>query len=571
MFRAALAAVLVCAAPAVAAPRDELLRVTPPDAALVVVIQNARDHARTLLASPFAEWFPFTAVGKKLLGSPQLTQLREFGTVVLPALGTTPQALLDDVLGDAVAFAYSPAPPDRPADERAVILVRPRKPEALAKIIDALNDIQTKSGELKGVARRGHNGAEYFERQRPEGGGSEFYCFSGGVFAFSSSEADVRSVLDRGKAAAKDAVPELVSRMQKLGVADAVGVMLVNPRALDAEVKARVAAARPEEKRFLDRFAEVWAGLESAAVAASLDADLELSLALRFHPEKLPADLKKWLVGPREWGAAAALIPKDSLFGIAGHARAAELIDLVASVAPVPPGKPGVKELIARTLGPVVGRDNLPLVLDALGPNAAVWAGPPADGSFLPTLVAAVEITGGGADRAKAEKALAEAVGFGFRAARVAYNLRHEDQIELKEEKDDATGVEVTSLVNEKGFPPGFRPSFALTRGYLVLATSPDAVKKFRPPAADAAPKAGPAVLARVSGVRSRAYLQAHGEKLATFLSGLGLGDAGQLRGHAVGLSAVLELIDTAELTARDIENGVRLSLRVTPTKPLKR
>ena len=43
-------------------------------------------------------------------------------------------------------------------------------------------------------------------------------------------------------------------------------VVLVNPRALDAEVKARVAAAKPEEKRLLERFAEVWTALDSAKI-----------------------------------------------------------------------------------------------------------------------------------------------------------------------------------------------------------------------------------------------------------------------------------------------------------------
>ena len=35
---------------------------------------------------------------------------------------------------------------------------------------------------------------------------------------------------------------------------------------------------------------------------------------------------------------ASALIPKDALFGVAGHIRAVELIDFVASLAPVEAG-----------------------------------------------------------------------------------------------------------------------------------------------------------------------------------------------------------------------------------------
>jgi hypothetical protein len=571
MNRPALAIVVALAysAPAAAGPRDDLLRVAPPDAALVVVVQNARSHVQQLLTSPFAEWFPSTEIGKKLLGSEQAKQLRAAAGVVLPAIGTTPQALLEDVFGDAVAFAYSPAPPDKPGDERAVILIRPRKPETLAKIIETLNAIQTQQGEVKVVTRRLHMGAEYFERQKPNGGG-EFYCLRDGVFAFSSSEADIKAVIGRQRAPAKDGPPELVARMQQLGVQDAVAVVLVNPRPLDAEVRAKVAAANPESRRFLGRFAEVWAGLESAAFYASLDAELEIGVALRFHPDKLPADLKPWLVGPRGGNAAEALIPKDALLGVAGHVRASELLDLIASVAPTPPDKPGVREWVAQALGPIVGRDNLPVVLNSLGPNWAAWAEPPAEGAFLPTLVAAVELTGDAEARAKAEKALTEAVRFGFQTARIAYNHHHADQVELVEEKDAASGVTVTSLVNDKGFPPGFRPSFGLTRGYLVLATNPESIRRFRPPAPGATQAKGQATLARFSGAQSRDYLRTHGDRLSGFLAGAGVGDEKSLRQHIEGLAAVLELVDSAELVARDVESGVKLSVKVKAAKPLK-
>ena len=50
--------------------------------------------------------------------------------------GQYPDDLLADVFGDAVAFAYTPAPPDDPKGERALFLVHPRKPETLAKLVE---------------------------------------------------------------------------------------------------------------------------------------------------------------------------------------------------------------------------------------------------------------------------------------------------------------------------------------------------------------------------------------------------------------------------------------------------
>jgi hypothetical protein len=564
--------VLLLAGPVAAAPRDELLRVAPTDTAIVIVVQNARDHYRNLSESPFVQWFPTTAIGKKLLESADLKQLRESAAMIFAQLGTTPDALIDDVLGDAVGFAYSPGPPGRPGEERALILVRPRKPDALQKLLDRVNELQTKSGELKGIARKEHAGATYFERQKPEGA-SEFYCFRGDVFAFSPSEADVKAFIDRDKAEppVSEKAPELVARMRKLGVADAAAVVLINPRPLDAEVKARVAAARPDEKRFLTKFAEVWAGLDSAAVYLVLDRHLELGVSLRFQPDKLPADAKKWLAAFRERSAAGHLIPKDALFGVAGHFRAADLIDLVAALAPVEPGKPGVKEWIDQALGSVIDRDKLSLILNALGPDWAIWAEPPVKGAYLPTLVAAIEISGEPEDRAKAEKALLEALDFGFRMARFAYNAKHADQVELKEEKDPKTGAVIKSLVSEKGFPPGFRPSFAVVKGYLVLATSPEAIKRFEPPAPANPVAPGHTTLAKLSGTRTREYLLVHGPKLAKTLADLGVGDEKKLAEHIEALAGVLELVESAEVITRPDENGLQIAVRVYPAKPLKK
>jgi hypothetical protein len=562
---ATILVLLLAVTPVQAGPRDELLRVAPPDAALLVVVQNAKSHIRNLNESPFVEWFPSTDIGKKLLLSVDLKQLRTVGDTVLPALGTTSQSLLDDVLGDAMAFAYSPG---KEGEERAVILIRPGKPDTLAKIIDKLNELQTKGGELKSVVKHAHAGAEYFERQKPEGSG-EFYCFRNGVFAFSSNESDIKAVLDRDKSEAKDKPPALVSRMEKLGVANAAVAVLVNPRPLDAELKAKIATAKPDDQRLLQRFEEIWVGLEFAAISVSLDKDAEIGLSLRFHPEKVPASVKPWLIGPRDFKAAERLIPEKAMVGFAGHARASELLDLVAWLAPMPPGKPGVKEWAAKTFGAVIGQDKLPLVMDSLGPNWAVWAELPVKEGFLPTLVAAVEVTGDGEKRTQAEKTLLQAVEFGFQTVRVAYNSKHTDQVELKESRD-ADGVVIKSLVNDKGFPPGFRPSFALVRGHIVLATSPDAIRQFQVPTRGDSPK-DYATLAKFSGVQTRAYLQTHGEKLAEFLSKILTNDEKATREHIQSLTAVLELVDSVELTHRDIENGLKLAVRVKPAKPLKK
>jgi hypothetical protein len=244
------------------------------------------------------------------------------------------------------------------------------------------------------------------------------------------------------------------------------------------------------------------------------------------------------------------------------------LIETLAALVP-DDGKQGVRSGLEQLVGPVIGRDKLQAVLDTIGPNWGLWATPPADGDgFLPVAVAAIQVRTDGPDGAAAAKALADGVEFGFRMARFAYNSSHPDQIDLREAKDgDAV---LRSLVNDKAFPAGFRPSFALKGGYLLLATSPEAIKAFRPPAA--APKSGGEVpLVRVSGTAARAYLLAHRGPLAKFLADAGAGSEPEVLTHLDQFAAVLELFDRVELLARGDDASARLTIRVTFAKPLKK
>ncbi|HSQ55823.1 MAG TPA: hypothetical protein VLM40_08750 [Gemmata sp.] len=554
-----------------AGPRDELLRVAPPDAALVLVLQDAREHVRNLRDSPFAAWLPTTAVGKKLLGSQNLKLLTQASGNIFAGLGTTPNELLQDVVGDAVAFAFSPAPPGRPKEERAILLIRPRKAEALEKLIAKLNEVQMQSGEVKRIESRMHSGAEYFARHHGADA-AQFYCFRGSVFAFSTSEADIRALIDRDKTSpsVKEKVPVLVSRMAELGTVDAAGVILVNPRALDAQVDAQVASASPKSKRFLEKFRDVWSGIDSAAAYVALDKAAEVGLSVRFKVDKLPPDARRFLAGLLAPSAAESMIPGDALFGVAVHCRAPEIIDLVAGMAPVEPGKPGVKKWLEETVGPVVGRETLPLVLDALGPKMAMWATRPQKDAFMPTFVAAIELNGSGERRAKAEDAILVGAQAAFTLVRLGYNTSHSDQIALVRETDEKTGSAIHSLINEKGFPAGFSPSFAIQRGYLVLASHPEAIRRFQPPGPERG-AAGHRTLARFSGIESRTYLQMHGEKLASFLHEIGAGEEPAIRGQLATISDVLELFDSGEIIARGDEHSLRIALRIRPAKPLKK
>lgn len=563
-----LALALTLSLPATAAPpRDEALRLAPDDFALVAVVQNLRDHATAVGQSQFAEWFPTTSLGKQLLGGASFKQIIDSATPIFGALGITPSDLLNDIIGDAAVFAFTPGAPNDPNGERSVIVVRPRKPDVLAKVVERLNALQTQSKELKALVPHKHAGETYFERQKPNGP-SDFYCFRDSVFAFSASDAEIKAVIDRDKSLPKDKPPVLLARLSKLGVADAAAVLLVNPRPLDAELAAKVKSAKPDEKPFLTKFAEVWSAAEAVAVYFQLDTGAELGVSVQFDPAKLPASTRSWLVGERTRSAVWSAIPNDALFAIGGRVKANDLLDFIGSLS-AGDGKPAVREQIAQALGPLIGKDKLPLVLDAIGPDWGVWIEPPPKGmkDAVPVVVGAVKVQPDGAKGAEAANALVQSLGHGFMLARIAYNREHKDQLELREEKDgDAV---IKSLVGD-GLPAGFRPSFALKGGYLLVSTSPDAIKRFQPPTGEMKP-GGDVPFARFNATAARDYLKSHGSALAKLLSATGAGDAASLEQQLAMLAQVLEPVDRVELLANGDATGVKLSFRVKPTKPLKK
>ena len=566
----ALTALFAFALPATAAPpppRDAALRVAPTDFALVVVVQNLRDSVTTIADSPFAAWFPTSALGKQLLGGADFKKITDSATPVFGALGVTPSDVLHDIAGDAVVFAYTPAPAADPKGERSVIILHPRKVDTLIRVIDRMNEAQTKSKELKAVVTHQYADATYTERQKPEGA-SDFYCFRGNVFAFSSSEAEIKALIDRDATGAKDKPPELVARMTRLGVADAAVVVLVNPRPLDAELAAKVKTAKPDEKAFLAKFAEVWAATDAAALYLTVGADAELGVSLQFDPAKVPAGAKGWLVGDRTPSALWAAVPDDALFAVAGRVKATDILDFLTSIAPAD-DKKGVRETIEQTLGPIVGKDKLPLVLDALGPDWALWVAPPAKGTkdAVPVLVAALKVQTDGPKGVEASKALVQALEYGFQTGRIAYNATHKDQLELREEKD---GDAVIKSLTGDAFPAGVRPCFALKGGYLVVSTSPDAIKEFKAPTGTPKP-GGEVPLARFNATLARDYLLSHGPALAKVLSAAGAGEAKELAQQLDALALVLEPVGKVELLARGDASGLKVMLRVKTVKPLKK
>src|SRR5215831_8572980 len=145
-------------------PRDELLRLVPDNVGFCLLVEDLRGHSVQLRDSPFFQQFEKSPVAGLLKNDADWRNFIAGREKLEALLGTDVQKLRDDILGDAVVFAVRPAAEDKPNDDRALVLLRAREAQELAKVITRLNDLQKVGGEFTAIEPREHKGQRYFER-----------------------------------------------------------------------------------------------------------------------------------------------------------------------------------------------------------------------------------------------------------------------------------------------------------------------------------------------------------------------------------------------------------------------
>ena len=123
-------------------------------------------------------------------------------------------------------------------------------------------------------------------------------------------------------------------------------------------------------------------------------------------------------------------------------------------------------------------------------------------------------------------------------------------------------------LAGEGVFPPGVQPAYALKDGYLVLASSPEALRRFGPAAAGKA--SGEVPLLRLSARAMHEYLTERRDALVPLVAeknGLSKEEAGR---RLDGLTAGLGLLDRVEISQSSEAGRVSLTLRLQTAQPLK-
>jgi hypothetical protein len=564
-FLLALLLPLTAPAPASAPPpasaADELFRFVPDDVAFCLAVRDLRRHYAELWASPFADAFRRSPLGQALADSAEWKQLGKLDGLLERQVGLGWARLRDDILGDAVVLAYRPGPPGQPVRVQGLLLVRAPTAAALAALVRQLEQAQKTSGELKEVYEKSHKGVKYYKRV--EGKTTNFYLLRGPVLVFSGQEAMLREAIEREQAA--PAVPPVAERLRELGLGRSLVALWLNPRAFDAVVEAAVTRSGLAGAR---TFAGCWKALRDVGLGVDLGRDLALSLVVRADVRRLPAAAQRYLATAGRPSALWRVVPEDALLAVGGRLDASALFELLGEFM-TPASRQAVRNDLERTLGAVLGLSVSRELLPALGPDWGLWLTAPAAGDkeCSPQAVLAVRVARGD-PAAPVDEALYDALLFWARLAVLGHNKLNPDR-PLRLNSLGAGKQEVRYLTGGS-FPPGWRPALALKGGYLVLASSPEAARRFAAPAAGAAP-AGPAPLLRVSFKGWRDYVKGRREGLAAALAGRDKVSPEEARRRLDTLHAGLGLLDRLEVLQGARAGQVTFSLRLRTAQPLAR
>jgi hypothetical protein len=553
-FSRSLIVLLLACASSLAAPRDDLLRAVPSDFTFCVVVQNLRDQASPGDPSLIPR-LTDSAVFKQLQNLPEIQKVQAVVDAILKELGVTPAQLRDDILGDALVIAYRKGPAGHPEKEDGLILLHARDDKLLARLIDRINELQIKSGELQAVEPVEGKGGRYFRRVKAvENAIADYYAVRGNRLVFTGSESLLSTTL-AALAVEDQPEPPLVARMKQLGVENIPIVCLINPRSFDADLAESAKGGKGSEQSFLKEFGKYWKAVDGLSLSLNLKPSIEIGLAVNVRKTDLPDAAAKFFTEAGKRSPLWDRVPEDAMIAVVGRIHPESL---AATFGPflADEDRSRVVEAITDATRPFLETDDLSPLLRGLGPDIGFWVMPPypAEKTWCPRGIFAVKIADN-AEGKQAEEAAIKGLDFLARLASLS-----DKGLRVRSEKQGAVNVQY--LTHTGAFPPDFRPAFASKSGYVLVADSPQTIANFEAPKTE--PRDADEVpIVRVSVSSLRTYLKTHREPLAEFLSKTKNLEAQIINDRLDTLLPLLEGLDRIELLQRTGPNRATIVLRI--------
>jgi hypothetical protein len=530
------------------APPPNLIELVPDDFGLCLRVRDLRGQHERLVKSAWYQAFSTSALGHALFEAPELRPLLRAQRMLKAALGVDWATLRDGILGSEVVLAYRPGAPGKADDERGVILLWAPEPKLLGRLVDQLNEVQRKSGALRALESQTYLGKVY--QRRNERDKDHFYYLDGALLAVAGKEETIRAIIEKYQRAQPAASP-WTARFRRAGADTAFATLCVNPRVLELSPARLLKAGRG-----LPSF---WQALEALFITVHPGAALEVRLSVQADPAQLPLWLRHAFLETSPPSTLWQHFPAQAIATIAARTNFAEALATALEMTP-PDKRAPLVEGAQRSLGAITGLDFFTDILPNVGPDWGVCLLPAADPQQLPQLVAALAVRPG-TQAVAVDQALFKAVSLVAGLVVLDYNKNHPDALRLETVLQEK--VEVRYLQGAKFFPPGVQPAFALKEGFLLFATSPQALEKFRPAATKLAP--GEAPLVRLSAPGLANLLRQRRAQIVAKLSQNQHVPPAAAQQSLTNFAEFLELFDRASLSHHAEAGQATWLLRISP------
>lgn len=504
---------------------NDLLRLAPPDASLVLTVEGLRDQFRSINGSGLLASLRQLPAVKSWLDSEKHRHLRRSCEEVEAVLGVKLAEIRDEVLGDAVVLVLRLPPgeaPD-PSQARGLLLLRAHDPALLERLISSLNAAQRDSGELKRVDARRRGNTTYHVREFPDGSGRPPECYVGypdGTFAFSNSEELIQGVVDRkppvpgrsrggpSEAAKAPAGPGLGETPRMIAVRrrlpeQPLACLYLDPRAAERLLSLAPRPAKPGDARFLEMLRRHLSAVDYAGAALVWRPDAIVVHAVEtLDAPRADAWLRRWAGDARPCRPALRRVPRTALAMACLHVDLTALREAVYEVVPEADHQ-RLRNFEVLLTGLLLGHDVIQ-ILPVLGPGMVAYLdepaeptpakadSPPGRGSLFPLVVVVDLATGNGGpapDAGRGGPSLAIVADSLENALRTVLTVVAMDEKHGRGRAAIATSPAAVASVMTLNIPIPFACAIDRAGGRLVLGTSAASVARYLESSSD--PDAG--------------------------------------------------------------------------------
>lgn len=440
---------------------DDILKVVPAQAGVCLIVEDLAAHYQSVARSELWKRIQASHPYQRWLASPTYGKLTQVWPLLPIYLGMSGAELRDEVLGQSVVLAFRPR---QNAEDRdiGIFFCRAADEQLLTKLVTALS---VPTNQRK-VEKRHHRDTLYYWRQ--EGRKAPEYLLQlGPIGVLTDSETAIQQVIDAYMDGGGLAESPLIHRVRNSLPEGTPLQILVNPRSLDASLSAMMKPKNPGEEVIQRYLQNLWKSLDWLAVTLGIGDAVQLSLHWQPKEESAPSvppENRFWQRLPADV-LAAGIVNLDlvSTIDFLSHItdqRTRTDMRVMGSV---------VQQLLA---GYSLDKDILPL----LGPLWGFAAYLENADLRLITMLQLRDVDANKSDELTIDPEVA--LEFALRPVLVLIGLEQnrEKNDQIQAQMLIAQGARIHYLYGSTIWPSWAQPSFAVSSGFVMLASHPSAI-----------------------------------------------------------------------------------------------